>query len=128
MFQFAGPAAILFVAVLSALAIFQVALIAGTPLGHFAWGGQHRILPRNLRVGSLVSIGIYAILALVVLDRTGLIALLPAGLSAVAIWVVAAYMALGVVVNAMSRSRPESLLMTPVALILGLAALIVALN
>lgn len=36
--------ALAFCAVLAALAVFQVALIAGAPLGRLAWGGQDLVL------------------------------------------------------------------------------------
>ncbi len=57
-------AAALFCAILAALAVFQVALIAGAPLGHLAWGGQDRVLPRTKRAGSVVSVVLYAAFAL----------------------------------------------------------------
>ena len=37
------PYALALTVVLAALAIFQLALVFGAPLGHFAWGGQHRV-------------------------------------------------------------------------------------
>ena len=40
---------------LGGLAVFQALLALGAPLGAFAWGGQHRVLPTRLRVGSAVS-------------------------------------------------------------------------
>jgi hypothetical protein len=49
--------------VLGALAVFQAALIAGAPLGKLAWGGQHEILPGRLRMGSAVSVLLYAVFA-----------------------------------------------------------------
>jgi len=117
--------AVLGVAVLGALAVFQVLLVAGAPLGRYAWGGQHVVLPNRLRAGSVVSVALYAVFALVLLQAAGAVDLLPAGLADVAIWVLAGYFALGVVMNAVSRSRPERLVMTPVALVLtGLCAVL----
>jgi hypothetical protein len=110
-------------AILAALAVFQAALIAGAPLGHFAWGGQHRVLPRNLRIGSIVSIVLYAFFAAIILQRAGVIAVLPAPVADVGIWVVAAYLALGIPLNAISRSLPERYTMTPV--VIALFALVV---
>ena len=49
--------------ILLALAIFQLALALGAPLGRFAWGGQHRVLPVRLRIGSAIAIVIYAVIA-----------------------------------------------------------------
>lgn len=114
---------------LGALAVFQAALIAGAPLGHFAWGGQNRVLPARLRIGSVIAIVIYAALAAIIAQRAGLIAaFLPAGVVDIGIWVFVAYLALGVPLNAISRSRAERLTMTPVVLILLLAVLVVALR
>src|SRR3954453_20657541 len=66
-------AAVLACLVLGALAVFQLLLVVGAPLGRFAWGGKHRVLPAPLRAGRAVSIAIYALLATVVLARAGLV-------------------------------------------------------
>lgn len=44
------------------------------------------------------------------------------------IWVLAVYFAVGVVMNGISRSKPERNLMTPVALVLAITTLLIALN
>jgi len=123
------PFAIAFVVLCGVLVLFQLALALGAPWGRLAWGGQHDgRLPRRLRVGSLMSIVIYAFLASIILDRGGVIALYPAGFSTVAAWVVVGFLALGVLMNAVSRSRSERFTMTPVALVLAGLALLVALG
>ena len=125
----AQAAAIIFTVLMGALAIFQAALIAGAPLGHFAWGGQQRILPPGLRIGSAVAIVLYGLFALTLLMRAGLLApwpdmswIMPAS------WIILAYLALGVVVNAISRSLPERLTMTPLIVVLLVLGLIVTLS
>lgn len=124
----ADAAAITFSILMAGLAVFQLLLAAGMPLGRFAWGGQHRILPRGLRIGSLVAIFLYALFSAILLMRAGLSPAWPSGdWVGPAAWGVAAYMALGVVVNAMSRSRPERLTMTPLVTILLALTLFVAL-
>lgn len=124
----AATAAIIFTILMMGLAVFQSALALGAPLGHFAWGGQHRTLPRGLRIGSLVAIGLYALFSTIMLMRAGLFTPWPdAGWIERATWVVAAYMGLGVVVNAISRSRPERLTMTPLVAVLLVLTLVVAL-
>ena len=45
---------------LAALAVLQILAVSGLPYGRFVWGGQHRVLPRGLRVGSAVSVLVYA--------------------------------------------------------------------
>jgi hypothetical protein len=120
-------AAITFSAVIASLGIFQLALAAGAPWGRLAWGGGHAQLPTSLRIGSLISILVYAVFAIVVLERAGLVVLLPLPeIARTGVWVVAAYMTLGIVVNAISRSTPERFVMTPVALTLAACAWIVA--
>ena len=114
--------------ILAALAVFQIALIADAPIGRFAWGGQNNVLPRKLRIGSAVSIVLYVIFALVILGRAGLVAVLPEVATSVGIWVLVAYFTLGIVLNGISRSKPERNLMTPVALVLAVLCLVVALS
>jgi hypothetical protein len=115
-------------AILAALAVFQAALVAGAPIGRFAWGGQHRVLPRNLRIGSVVAIALYAGFAVIILQRAGVMAPLPPAIANVGIWVVTAYLALGIPLNAISRSPPERLTMTPVVLVLFGLVLTVAMS
>lgn len=100
---------------LLALAAFQAQLAAGRPLGRFAWGGAHDVLPRGLRVASAVSIALYATIALVLLDAAEVVDVLPASWSGTAAWLLAVYFLLGVLMNGASRSRDERLVMTPVA-------------
>ena len=111
---------------LAGLAVFQGTLVAGLPLGRFAWGGQHEVLPPRLRAGSAVSIVLYAVFAVLILEAAGALELLPDGVVAVAIWVLAGYFLLGIGMNAVSRSRPERLVMTPVVALLAASCLALA--
>ncbi len=120
--------AVVGVALLAALAVFQVALVCGAPLGRFAWGGQHVVLPPRLRVGSAVAVVLYLLFALLLLQGAGAVSVLPEGVADVGLWVLTGYLALGVVLNAISRSRPERLVMTPVALALLAVCLVLALS
>ncbi|MCW5713522.1 MAG: hypothetical protein KIT43_03260 [Bauldia sp.] len=119
-------AAIAATIVLAALAVFQLALALGAPIGRFAWGGGHERLPTRLRVGSAVSIVLYAIFAAILLDRAGVIDVIPDGASRVAAWVLTGYFVLGIAMNAISRSRSERFVMTPIVAILAALSAIVA--
>ncbi len=122
-------AAIVFAVLLGLLAIFQIVLVAGAPLGHLAWGGQERVISRRKRVGSVVAVVLYVAFAALALVRAGVIGAASENVVVVvAMWVVVAYLALGIVLNALSRSRPERFVMTPVALLLAILALVVALG
>ncbi|WP_049556237.1 hypothetical protein [Nonomuraea sp. SBT364] len=120
--------ALLLALLLALLALFQLGLVFGAPLGRFAWGGEHRVLPPKLRVGSAVSIAIYALIALIVLDRAGQVDVFPGSFSTVATWVVFGYFVLGVGMNAISRSKPERYTMAPVSAVLAVLALLVGLG
>ncbi|QUW20068.1 hypothetical protein JSQ78_03645 [Agrococcus sp. Marseille-Q4369] len=120
--------AVVLTAVLVLLAVFQLALALGAPLGRLAWGGQHRVLPARLRVGSGIAILIYAGIGVLAWNRVGALDLLPDAAASVAMWVVVAYFALGIAMNAISRSRPERWTMVPVAAVLAVLSLLIALE
>ena len=122
-------AAILACILLAGLAIFQSLLIGGAPLGHLAWGGSHRVLPTRLRIGSLVSVVLYMLFALIILEASGIISVIPNDtISDIGIWVLTIYFGIGTVMNGVSRSKPERLVMTPVAATLGVLCLLIALQ
>jgi hypothetical protein len=121
-------AAIIATVLLAGLILFQLGLAAGLPLGAYAWGGQYEgVLPASLRWASLVAIPILAFAAWAVLARAGLV---PPGaesrLMGIAVWVYAAYFTLNTVMNLISKSPSERLVMTPVSLILVICFVIVA--
>lgn len=120
-------AALLACVILAGLGLFQASLVAGAPLGRFAWGGAHEVLPRRLRVGSLTSVGLYALFAVIILEKAGVTSIVAAAaVSDIGSWVLTGYFLLGVLVNAISRSKPERAVMTPVALMLSVLCLLVA--
>lgn len=122
-------AAIVATVILGGLAIFQIALAAGAPIGRFAWGGQHDVLPTRLRIGSVVSILLYALFALILLQRANLITVFGSDLFVqVATWVLFGYFALGILMNGISRSKSERNVMVPLTLVLAALTLLVALG
>jgi hypothetical protein len=108
------------------IAVFQVALAAGAPLGGAAWGGAHERLPRNLRVASAAAAAVWVLAALIVLAAAGFEASpIPAAIADWATWVLAAFLLVGAVMNLLSRSRLERIIWGPVALVLaGLTAIV----
>ena len=112
---------------LTALAVLQVLVALGLPLGALVWGGLHKVLPTRLRIGSAVSVILYGAIAAVLLSRAGTF---PGGDSAfirITTWILFGYFVLGGLMNAISRSRPERFTMTPVTIVLAVATLIIAL-
>lgn len=127
--QLVQLAAVAACVLLAALVIFQVALIAGAPLGRFAWGGQHDVLPAKLRIGSASSIVLYVLFAYVSLAKAGMAApLVNQGFTDVSCWVLTAYLAVGIVLNGISRSKPERYVMTPTVVFLTALYLVLSLH
>lgn len=115
-------------ALLSGLAVMQVLLIMGAPLGSIAWGGRHRVLPGRLRIAAGTALILYAAFAALLLSRAGL---LPGGTSPVIIvltWILFGYCALSIVPNAISRSRNERIVQVPVSVLLSASVLLIALS
>lgn len=122
-------AALIFTGVIGLLVIFQLALAFGAPWGRFAWGGQHSgVLPARFRVASACSLLVYALIALLALDRADAVDIVADTWSRIGMWIVFAYLSLGVAMNAVSRSKPERYAMTPAALVLAVLAFLIAQN
>ena len=104
---------------------FQLALAAGAPWGAYAMGGRVTgRFPPPLRVAAVVQAVVLAALAAVVLARAGLLDL---GLAPWGIWVVVAFSGLSLAMNAASRSAGERRLWVPVASVMLLSSVVVAL-
>jgi hypothetical protein len=113
------------------MAIYQFLLAAGAPFGQAAWGGTHEgQLPVALRVGSGISVLVYALAAALVLQRAGLshIRFLSDSVSRIGTWVVSGVFALAALANFASQSRWEQLLLGPLALALAVLCFVVARN
>ena len=123
-------AAILAVALLGVIVVFQLALALGAPWGAAAWGGQNPgVLPTRLRIASaIVAVVVYPLVIAQVLAAAGLIGdeWLPVD-GTLIMWVLAGLLALGGLMNFASRSRPERT-WGAVALTIGLCCAIIALG
>ena len=107
---------------------FQAALALGAPWGRAAWGGAHERLPNALRVASAFAAAFWVVAALVVLARAGFDwSPIPFSVATWGAWVLFGMLLLGAVMNLASRSRLERLIQTPVAAVLAILCLLVAL-
>ncbi|MFC8043467.1 hypothetical protein [Nocardia sp. NPDC057353] len=66
-------AAVVAALTLAGIAVLQALAAAGRPVGRFVWGGQHEVLPPNLRIGSALSIVLYAGFAALLFSRAGVL-------------------------------------------------------
>jgi hypothetical protein len=107
--------------------LFQLGVAAGKPWGEYTMGGRFPgRLPAVMRVAALVQAVVLALLAAVVLDAAGLLGL---GWTNDVEWlpfVPVVVAALSLVLNASSRSEPERRTWTPVAIVLLVSSLSVA--
>jgi hypothetical protein len=111
------------------IAVFQLALALGAPLGHAAWGGAHRQLPGRLRVASVVAVAIWLLAALVVLQRAAFaIAPLHPAVAYWGTWILVGVLPLGAITNFASSSRWERFGWGPLALVLAVLCFIVAIS
>jgi amino acid permease len=118
-------------AIVGVVSLFQMALAAGAPWGEAAYGGMFPgVLPTGMRVNSLVfAVVMFPAVALYLLDIGGVLesSWLP-GSRTFVIWVLVVFFALGTLMNAISRSRVERVLWTPVNAVLLICCLALALN
>lgn len=117
-------AAVLAALILAALICFQLLLAAGLPLGHYAWGGAHQVLPRSLRIGSFVAAFIYLAVAMGILEAASVIDLGASEFPRVAVWVLAAFFGIGILMNAISRSEKERRMAFVAAALSALCAIV----
>jgi hypothetical protein len=109
-------------------AVFQLLLALGAPLGEAAWGGSNDgRLPTELRVGSGISIVVYALAAGLVLRRAGFrVRGLAFSVARVGTWILVVLLALGALANFLSQSPWERFLLGPVSAVLAGLCLVVA--
>lgn len=89
-------------------AVFQILLASGSPYGEAAWGGrQGKVLPKNYRIASVFSCLFFIFSILVVLSATGIIDLFSSSFADGYMWFLTIYLGLGIIMNAISRSKKE---------------------
>ena len=112
------------------VALFQLALVIGAPMGEYAFGGQNvGKLPSRLRVGSAVSFIVLLAIAGHYLAQAGVFtSLLPSSLNSIANWVLVGFNVLGLIMNSISRSKKERNMWVQVLLLSVVLAVIVALG
>lgn len=107
---------------------FQLALALGAPWGAYAMGGAFPgRYPPPMRVAALIQAVLIGGLALIVLSAAGLVMPDLAASLAWLVWVPVAISALAVILNSISRSAGERRIWVPVAAVMLISSLLVAL-
>ena len=109
------------------IAIMTVFVACGLPLGEFTMGGQHKILPKKLRVVAVISVAIQIFAMIIILQAGGFISLwLSFKVTKYICFFFAAYLSLNTIMNMISKSRKEKYVMTLLSLITGICFWITA--
>lgn len=100
------------------VAVMEVLLIAGLPLGEFTMGGRYKILPPMYRIFAASSVILQLFGAAMILQGGGLMNMWFAGKAVKIICLVfAGFFAVNTVMNLISPSKKEKYVMTPLAAI-----------
>ncbi len=122
-------AALVFAVVAGGVIAFQLALALGAPWGRYAMGGAFPgRFPPPMRVAAVVQAILIALLAVVVLSAAGLVLPDLATAAPWLVWVAVVVSAIAVVLNVISRSAGERRIWVPVATVLLVSSLLVALD
>lgn len=100
------------------VAVMEVLLIIGLPLGEFTMGGRHKVLPPIYRVFAASSIILQLFGAAMILQGGGLMDMwFSAKVIKIVCFVFAGFFAVNTFMNIISTSKKEKYVMTPLAAI-----------
>ena len=101
---------------LLAVAVMEVLLIIGLPLGEFTMGGRHKVLPPMYRVFAASSIVLQLFGAFIILQGGGIMVMWFTGnVTKIICFVFAGFFAVNTIMNLISPSKKEKIVMTPLA-------------
>lgn len=99
------------------IAILNLLLLFGLPLGELTMGGQYKVLPKHMKIPAALSLVVQVFAILVVLQAGGHISLwFSFGVTRVICYVYAGYLVLNACMCFISKSKKEKYIMTPLAL------------
>ena len=110
------------------IAVFQILLSLGYPLGEFAMGGYYKVLPKKLRIASFANALILLCMGFVFLQHTNVLVGLDFLPTHILVWVITILLGLNTIANLLSRSKKERLVMTPLSGFTFLLCLFIALS
>ncbi len=118
-----GSIAFLFAAGLYLLLVF------GLPLGEFAMGGKHKVLPPKMRIACAISIAVQLFGVAVLLQLGAIFSFgIAEGFARGAGYFFAVYLSINTVLNATSTSKKEKWVITPLSLITAISFWIVTIQ
>lgn len=110
------------------IAVFQVLLALGLPLGEFAMGGYYKVLPCKLRVVSTINAIILLFMGVVFLQHTNVINIFHVLPTNILVWVITVFLGFNTIANLLSRSTKERYVMTPLSSIAFILCFMISLS
>ncbi|MFT7686511.1 MAG: hypothetical protein ACI9FB_001856 [Candidatus Azotimanducaceae bacterium] len=109
--------------------LFQVAMAAGAPWGSLAMGGRYPgRFPTRIRIAAIVQALVLSLLAMVVLTKARVILTDFYEESTIGIWLVVAISVISLALNLATPSKFERILWAPIASLLVVSSLVIALE
>ena len=112
----------------AAIAVFQVLLSLGYPLGEFAMGGYYKVLPKKLRIIGVVNALILLFMGFVFLQHANVLVGVNILSTNILVWVITIYLGINTIANLISRSKKERFVMTPLSGLTFILCLFIALS
>ncbi|MBU5677759.1 hypothetical protein KQI88_15170 [Alkaliphilus sp. MSJ-5] len=109
--------------------IIYVLLALGFPLGEFALGGKYKVMPIQFRIVCAISVLVQLFAIVIILQAGGIISLLfSLKATKMICFFFAAYLSLNSIMNALSNSKKEKFIVTPLSIIAAVCFWITAFN
>ncbi|PAE18404.1 hypothetical protein CHH80_22015 [Bacillus sp. 7504-2] len=110
------------------IALFQVLLSLGYPLGEYAMGGYYKVLPHKLRIVSVFNALILLFMSIVILEHVEVLTVFHLSFTNTIVWVFTLFLGLNTIANLLSTSRKEKYTMTPLSSIAFVLSLVIAIS
>ncbi|MGO5052994.1 hypothetical protein ACTQ6A_10810 [Lachnospiraceae bacterium LCP25S3_G4] len=120
--------AILGASTFSVVIILSILLICGLPLGELTIRGQYKVFSKKLRIVLVFQLALQIFFVIIILQMGGIIPLwFSKNVTKIVCIVMAVYLSLNTVMNCISRSKKEKVVMTPLSLISAICFWVTAL-
>ena len=111
-------AAVIGACTFSVIIILSILIICGLPLGELTMGGRFSVFPKKLRLLLIVQLVLQIFFMVIILQTGGFLGLFFSHKVTKLIGIImAAYLSLNVIVNAISNSKKEKYIITPLSLV-----------
>ncbi|MBR4822440.1 MAG: hypothetical protein IKZ71_04755 [Bacteroidales bacterium] len=113
----------------SIVILLSVLIICGLPLGELTMGGQYKVFPKKLRLVLVSQLLLQVFFVIVILQMGGHLPLwFSYKTTRIILIIMAVYLSLNVLMNLVSKSKKERLIMTPLSLIAAVCFWITVFN